>query len=105
MEQRIPNIKNFASDKSDISLSYLESDSRLEKSHRVFDYLMEIKRPISLWDLSKELHMPNSTIYYIIRDLEFANMVKTRISISKNNRAIRIVYIPKKLRKENAKNN
>jgi len=71
-----------------------KSQERVDEVNFVIDFLRK-KSPISLWDLSKEIQMSHSKLYYLIRDLEFAGVVFTKIRLNENNRSVRLVYISK----------
>ncbi len=63
---------------------------------RVLEYIKS-HTPITIWDLSKDLEINRNTLYYFLRDLELTGVIRTKISINKKNRAVRLVYYNKKI--------
>lgn len=74
-----------------------------EKTTEVNSLIDEIRKssPISIWDLGEKLKgiMSPSKLYYLIRDLEFAGVVFTKVKLNKNNRSSRMIYISKERKK------
>lgn len=81
--------------KSDISLNISKAQARAEKTNNLIE-VIRVNQPISLWDLEKITKIPHSTLFYILRDLEFANVVYSKLKINEFNRAVRIFYTAKK---------
>jgi hypothetical protein len=52
-----------------------------------------------MWELSKKVSMSSSKLYYLIRDLEFAGVILTKIKLNENNRSERIIFISKEGKK------
>lgn len=75
-------------------------EHRTEEVNFVIDIIRK-KSPISIWDLCKEINMSHSKVYYLIRDLEFAGVVFTKVKLNQNNRSVRMIYISKKMRRKN----
>lgn len=73
-----------------------------ENSNRT-DILEYIKThsPISIWDLVKQLKINRNTLYFAIRDFEFAGLIKTKLKMSKQNRKVRIIYYNQSKRGQN----
>lgn len=69
-----------------------QSKERIEEVNLLIDKIRELS-PISIWDLCKKVSMSRSKLFYLIRDLEFAGVIFTRILLNKNNRSSRIIFI------------
>lgn len=68
---------------------------RVNEINEIVDYIKE-HQPITLWELSKAKGIPNSTLYYKIRDLEFAGLIFSKIVLNDKNRNVRVLYSAKK---------
>lgn len=69
--------------------------SRAEMNRiKVFRYIEE-HQPINIYQVSKGLKMSYNTVSYIIRDLIFAGVVHSHVSINDDNVACKILTIPK----------
>ena len=68
-----------------------------EKVREINFIINEIRNhsPIAMWDLCSLVSVSHSKLYYVIRDLEFAGVVYTKVKLNKNNRSSRMVYISK----------
>ena len=77
-----------------INLSDTPQNKPESKPQRVYEYLKTLDKAISVWDLGKELNIPYSTMFYIIRNLEFANLIETITTTNKFNRAVKYVFLP-----------
>lgn len=62
---------------------------------------IKVNSPISIWDLSKKLNINRNTIYYLMRDLEFAGLIYSKLKINKSNHRVRMIYYNKKVKREN----
>jgi predicted transcriptional regulator len=51
--------------------------------------------PISVWDICKKLNLNRNTAYYLLRDLEFAGLISSKLKVNEHNRKVRIVYYKK----------
>ena len=80
--------------KSDMSLNVTKAQEKADKIRNLIDAI-RINQPVSLWDLEKITNTPHSTLFYILRDLEFSGAVWSRIKINDSNRAVRIFYTSK----------
>jgi len=52
--------------------------------------------PVSVWIICKKLELNRNTAYYLIRDLEFAGLIYTKLKTNEHNRKVRIVYYNKR---------
>lgn len=82
--------KNFNNNPSNIFQNKTE-----EKVIEVNHLIESIKRlsPISIWKLAEATNMSHSKLYYILRDLEFAGVIFSKIRLNENNRSERVIYI------------
>jgi hypothetical protein len=68
---------------------------RAEQQNLILDYIRN-HSGLSMWDLSKALNMPSSTLYYKLRDLEFSGVIYSKIIVNGQNRTVRLLYSIKK---------
>ena len=87
--------ENFSFQDNPSKIFQKKDEEKVREVNLVIDKIKELS-PISIWDLSKELPFSNSKLYYLIRDLEFAGVIYTKIRLNENNRASRIIYISSK---------
>lgn len=62
---------------------------------KVIEYV-KIHEPVSIWTISKELGVNRNSLYYLLKHLEFVGVVKSKISVNKMNRCVRLIYYNKK---------
>lgn len=80
----------------DSSITSPKSDEkRVDEMNELLDFIKK-SQPISLWDLSKKTGIPNSTLYYKLRDMTFAGLIYSKIIITPQNRTKRLIYSAKK---------
>jgi len=56
--------------------------------------------PINIWDILKKIKINRNTLYFMLRDFEFAGLIKTRMKINEHNRKIRLIYYNQKTKEE-----
>jgi len=52
--------------------------------------------PISIWDLAKQFKINRNMLYFILRDFQFAGLIKTKLKINESNKQLRMIYYNKK---------
>ena len=85
-------------------MTFNKSDTPKNKPKEILkadhtNFILEILRqnqPISLYDLEKLTATPHSTLFYIMRDMEFAGLVYSKKHITKQNRIVRLFRTSKK---------
>lgn len=55
---------------------------------------VEQRQPISVYSLVKILNISYPTLARICKELEFVGLIKSRIEIGSNNKAVKILFIP-----------
>lgn len=93
-EQNKPQDKTFFLKENLSNISSIKSEERVQEINTLIDFIRK-HSPISIWDLAKQTKHSHSKLYYILRDLEFAGVVHSKIQLNKNNRSVRMVYIKK----------
>jgi predicted transcriptional regulator len=71
---------------------------RVVDTNILLDYIRE-HQPVSMWAISKSLEIPNSSLYYRLRDLEFAGVIFSKIITNDKNRQVRMIYSSSKKKK------
>ncbi len=74
---------------------FLNSDMfNIVKNKSPVEILEYIKThsPISIWDLSKKLEVNRNQLYYLLRNFEFAGLIKSRLRVNKSNHKVRMIY-------------
>ena len=56
--------------------------------------------PITIWDICKKLELNRNTVYFMLRDFEFAGLIYSHVSKNKSNRYVRTIYYNKKQSKK-----
>lgn len=69
-----------------------QEERKAEEVNNIIEYLKE-NSPISIWNLAKELNISHSKVYYILRDLEFAGVIFSKMHKNKSNRMERLIFI------------
>lgn len=87
--------KNFFLNRNPSGIFENKSEEKVGEVNLIIDKIRE-KSPISVWDLAKELEISHSKLYYILRDLEFAGVIYSKVRLNKNNRSARMIYISNK---------
>ncbi len=65
---------------------------KLNRAH-LYKKIQEIS-PCSIYKLAKEVNENYKTVWYAIRDMEFAGVIETKLEII-SGRETRVIYIPK----------
>lgn len=77
---------------SDVSeLSSEGNQKAVNATNELLDSVRKLQ-PITLWDLSKKTGVPRTTLFYKIRDLEFANLIYSKIIVNSKNRTVRMIF-------------
>ena len=68
-----------------------------EKAKEMGILIAYIKKhqPVSMWKLAKETDIPNSSLFYKIRDLTFAGVVYSKLKVNENGHPVRLIYTAK----------
>lgn len=93
---------DFFKDTNPSKIFLNKSQERIEEINYIIDVIRETY-PISIWDLCKKINVSHSKLYYILRDLEFAGVILSKVKLNDNNRSVRIIYISNKLKESNKK--
>jgi len=111
MEQNNNTLNNFAKERDDISkdntsdrqIPFFKENKLKNTLQRAPNtkldrgvILQTIQRlaPIGVSELAREMKCARNTIYYAIRDFEFAGIIETKVILSEKNTAKRIIVIP-----------
>lgn len=100
------SIINNDFDRSHISNADVKDYQKSEKVNSILK-LVQDNKGISCWDIEKILNIPHSSAYYILRDLQHAQSVFSKIKINSENRTVRLFFAAKsknKVKVKNAKN-
>lgn len=76
-----------------------KSQERVAEVNLLID-LIRKHSPISIWKLTELVSMSHSKLYYLLRDLEFAGVVFSKIRLNENNRSERVIYIKREVKKD-----
>ena len=91
----LPTLNKDSAIDNHLTTSRKTEQERTDEINLLIDYIRE-HQPISMWALAKVMGIPNTTLYYKIRDLEFAGVIYSKIIINEYNRAVRMIYCNKK---------
>jgi len=69
-----------------------KSEEKVKEVNSLIDKIRELS-PISVWDLARETKTSHSKLYNILRDLEFAGVIFSKVRLNQNNRSVRLIYI------------
>ena len=83
------------SDQTFFSNSDMFNIAKNVSSTEILEFIKN-KYPISIWDISKKLDINRNQLYYVLRNLEFAGVIKSKIVVNENNRNVRMIYYNKK---------
>lgn len=100
-DNQIDNLDEI--NKSHICLNQSKEQQKADKINNLIEAI-RVNQPISIWDLEKITNTPHATLYYILRSLEFADVVYSKLKINESNRAVRIFYTAKKQEVKNGTN-
>ncbi len=84
-------LENTFSLNSNPSTTLQDTPKKVADMNTILNYIKQ-NQPISCWKLTKALNIPNSSLYYKIRDLEFAGLIYSKIVINEMNRTERLLY-------------
>lgn len=80
-----------------------KQQQRADQTNRILEFVKK-KQPISLWDLEKATRTKHTTLFFIMRDLEFAGIVYSKTKINENNRMVRLYFAADENKKIGDKN-
>jgi len=86
--------KDFFIEDNPSNIFLNKSQERVQEINLIINNIRKFA-PISIWDLAKKLQISNSKLYYILRDLEFAGVIFSKVKLNENNRSVRMIYIKK----------
>ena len=76
---------------SNLSTTIPSIPKKVADMNAILDYIKQ-NQPVSCWKLCKTLNIPNSSLYYKIRDLEFAGLIYSKVVVNEKNRTERLLY-------------
>jgi len=76
-------------------------DSNKLNRVEIYEQIKKLQ-PISLYGLHKRLKVSYNTILYLVRDYEFAGLLKTKLKLE-GSRSVRIITIPESEKKSKEK--
>lgn len=71
--------------------------------NEILDFIKK-NAPITKYELSKKLRIAYTTIYSIIREFEFAGLIKTKIVLGDNNRSHALICLEEERKNETVDN-
>jgi len=74
-----------------------KQQQKADQTNRILD-ILKVKQPISLYDLEKVTNTPHTTLFFIMRDMEFAGLVYSKMIINNSNRNVRLFSTTKNFR-------
>lgn len=86
MDNSIQNQNNENLDMFDITKS-------IDKI-RLLEFIKQ-NSPVSIWDISKRLNINRNSLYFILRNFQYAGLITSKIRM-KSHRPTRIIYYKKK---------